>query len=277
MKIDAHQHFWHYSPQELGWITEDMSAIRRNFLPQDLHPLLIRAGFDASIAVQAAQTIDETRFLLDLAGKYPFIAGVVGWVDLQAPDVEDHLAQLALNKKLVGVRHVVQSEPDNQFLLRPAFINGIRTLDKFNLTYDILIYPKHLQVATRFVEQFPDQKFVLDHLAKPFIKSQILQPWTADIWALAAYENVSCKLSGMVTEADWQNWKKDDFIPYLDVALEAFGVNRLMIGSDWPVCTIAGEYREVMELVQEYIKSLSKEEQKQIMGTNAARFYGIRG
>ncbi len=275
MKIDAHQHFWQYSPREFGWITHEMSAIRRDFLPQDLQPLLKTAGFDASIAVQAAQTSEETNFLLDLANKYPFIAGVVGWADLQAPDAEEKLTRISENKKLVGVRHVVQSEPDINFLLRPAFMKGIRLLEKFDLTYDILIYPKHLPVTARFVEQFPDQKFVLDHLAKPLIKDRILQPWTADIWALAAFENVSCKLSGMVTEADWKNWKKDDFIPYLDVVFEAFGVNRLMIGSDWPVCTIAGNYAEVMEIVQEYIKSLSKDEQKLIMGGNAARFYGV--
>jgi L-fuconolactonase len=275
MKVDAHQHFWKYSPQEFDWITDEMAVIRRNFLPQDLWPHLQKAGFDGCVAVQASQTEAETRFLLDLADQYAFIKGVVGWVDLRAANAEARLAYFADSPKLVGFRHVVQAEPDDNFLLRSDFQRGIQLLKKHNFTYDILIFPKQLPAAIRFVEQFPDQPFVLNHIAKPLIKDQIQQPWAEQIKVLGRYPNVYCKLSGMVTEADWKAWTPAHFEPYLNDVLEAFGTDRLMIGSDWPVCKVAGEYEQVMQLVQDYMGKLSATEQQKIMGENAVKFYGL--
>jgi len=275
-KIDAHQHFWHYTPKEYGWISEEMSVIRRDFLPTDLKPELEKAGFDGCVAVQAASTEKETEFLLGLADKYPFIKGVVGWIDLQATNTKERLAFYASNPRFVGVRHIVQAEPDGQFLLRKSFMDGVRQLKTFDLTYDILIYPKHLASSELFVKQFPNQKFVVDHLAKPLIKDQMIEPWASQLKKLASHENVFCKLSGMVTEANRKEWKASDFTPYLDVALEAFGSKRLMIGSDWPVCKVAGEYSEVMQLVKNYISDLSPTEQEQILGKTAQQFYGLK-
>jgi L-fuconolactonase len=252
-----------------------MAAIRRDFLPGDLKPELDAAGYDGCVAVQAPQTEAETEFLLDLAAQYDFIRGVVGWVDLRAGNAEERLAHFAQFSKLVGVRHIVQAEPDDEFLLDPAFGRGIGLLQKFNLTYDILIYPRHLPIAARFAAHFPDQPFVLDHLAKPFIKDHEIEPWARHLRELARHENVHCKLSGMVTEADWIAWDRDDFTPYLDVALEAFGPGRLMIGSDWPVCKVAAGYGEVMALVEEYVARLTPTESAAILGENASRFYGL--
>jgi L-fuconolactonase len=275
MFIDAHQHFWQYSPTAYDWIDDTMKPLQQDFLPQQLKPLLQQNNFSGSVAVQALQTEAETEFLLTLAAEHDFIKGVVGWADLQAADVETKLAKLAQNPKLKGLRHVVQGEPDDKFLLRPNFLRGITLLQKFNFTYDILIYPKHLPVATEFVAKFPEQPFVLDHIAKPFIKDHLLLPWAQHIQELAQNPHVYCKLSGMVTEADWQNWQPTDFKPYLDVIIEAFGPNRLMIGSDWPVCTLAGTYAEVMNLVKEYLYQFSKTDQEKILGGNATRFYNL--
>jgi L-fuconolactonase len=275
-KIDAHQHFWHYAPEAFDWINEEMAVIRRDFLPGDLKPELDAAGYDGCVAVQAPQTEAETEFLLGLAAQHDFIRGVVGWVDLRAGNAEERLAHFAQFPKLVGVRHIVQAEPDDEFLLDPAFSRGVGLLGQFNLTYDILIYPRHLPVAARFAARFPNQPFVLDHLAKPFIKDHQIEPWARHLRELAQHENVYCKLSGMVTEADWLVWDRDDFTPYLDVALEAFGPGRLMIGSDWPVCKVAAGYGEVMALVEEYISRLSPTENAAILGENAIRFYRLQ-
>lgn len=273
MRIDAHQHFWRYNPEEYGWIDDSMAILRRDFLPSDLKPELDAAGFDACIAVQARQTLAETQWLLSLAGEDSFIAGVVGWVDLRAENVRGQLAALAENRKLVGVRHIVQAEPDDRFLLRRDFLRGVATLREFDLTYDILIYPRHLPVAIEFVQRFPEQRFVLDHLAKPFIKAQTIEPWASHIRELAKFPNVFCKLSGMVTEADWASWKPKHFKPYLEAALEAFGPDRLMIGSDWPVCKVAGEYSRVMSLVSDFLQGYPREVHEQILGGTAQRFY----
>ena len=255
--LTAHQHFWVYDPREYEWIDDSMAALRRDFLPHDLKPELDRVGFQGSVAVQARQTIEETRWLLQLAASSPFILGVVGWVDLQSPDVRSQLREFSQNPKLVGVRHVVQGEPDERFMLRPEFLRGIAALEEFDLAYDILIYTKHLDVAAEFVRQFPRQRFVLDHLAKPPISSGILQPWTRGIEELAAFPNVMCKLSGMVTEADWQHWKPEHMAPYLDVAFKCFGPKRLMIGSDWPVCAVAAPYSRAMSVVKDYLAGYS--------------------
>jgi L-fuconolactonase len=276
MHIDAHQHFWKYEPKEYGWIDDSMAALRRDFLPADLKPELERSGFQGCVAVQARSTVEETRWLLDLAEQASFILGVVGWVDLRSPHLQSELGSFKGKAKLVGVRHVVQDEPDERFLLQPDFLRGIAMLEEFDLAYDILIYTKHLPVAAEFVKRFPRQRFVLDHLAKPPIKSGALEPWTRDIRALAAFPNVYCKVSGMVTEADWRNQKPADMRPYLDVVFDCFGVSRLMIGSDWPVCTVAGSYSRVMDLVKNYIGKRSAEEKNAVLGGNAAKFWRLK-
>jgi L-fuconolactonase len=274
-RIDAHQHFWIYEPDRYAWIDETMQPLRRDFLPADLWPHLQRAGIDRTIAVQACQTIDETDWLLQLAAAHPFIAGVVGWVDLQADGVERALEALSQHDRLVGVRHVVQSEPDDRFLLRPQFCRGIAALGAFDLRYDILIYPRHLAVAADFVARFPEQPFVLDHLAKPEIRSGALEEWARDLRRLAAAPNVHCKLSGLVTEANWRSWTPPDIHPYLDVAFDTFGAGRLMAGSDWPVCTVAADYSRTMSVVEAYLERRPAVERDAVLGDNAARFYGI--
>jgi L-fuconolactonase len=275
MRIDAHQHFWCYNPKEYDWIDEPMSALRRDFLPQHLEPELKRAGFDACIAVQARQSLAETHWLLELAASSPFIYGVVGWVDLCSPDVATQLAGFAQNPRLLGVRHIVQGEPDDRFLLRPEFLRGIAALEEFALTYDILIYPRHLPVAAHFVQRFPRQRFVLDHLAKPPIKSGALRPWSENLRRLAKLPNVFCKLSGLVTEADWSNWKPEHIVPYIDVAMECFGPERLMLGSDWPVCTVAAPYFRTMEVLTSYLARFSEKIRDAILGGNAERFWSV--
>jgi L-fucono-1,5-lactonase len=276
MHIDAHQHFWIYDPQDYGWIDETMIPLRRDFLPADLQHELEREGFQGSVAVQVRQSLRETQWLLELAAQSPFIVGVVGWVDLRSPQVREDLQALAKNPKLVGIRHIVQSEPDDRFLLQPDFLRGISLLAEFDLAYDILIYPKHLSVAAEFVRRFPRQRFVLDHLAKPEIKSGSINAWKKGIVELAAYPNVYCKLSGLVTEADWNRWRPEDMRPYLDVGFERFGANRLMIGSDWPVCTLAGSYSRVMGLVKDYLSGHSEQEREAVLGGNAKRFWRLK-
>jgi L-fuconolactonase len=276
MHVDAHQHFWIYNPDEYGWIDDSMSAIRRNFLPRHLQPELARNGFAGSVVVQTRQTVRETRWLLELADRSPAIAGVVGWVDLCSPQVHGQLAGVANHPKLVGIRHIVQAEPDDRFLLRPDFCRGVAVLEQFDLAYDILIYTRHLPVAAEFVERFPGQRFVLDHLAKPPIKSGEINSWAHGIRRLAAFPNVFGKLSGLVTEADWQRWKPSEFVPYLDIAFECFGANRLMIGSDWPVCLVAADYTGVMEVVKNYLDGQSAEVRDAVLGGNAERFWRLR-
>ena len=275
-RIDAHQHFWCYRPETHAWITEAMPQLKRDFLPADLQPLLAAAGFDGSVAVQAQQSVAETEWLLQLAEQHAFIRGVVGWVDLCAPDVADVLRRLAAHPRLRGVRHVVQDEPDDRFMLRPEFVRGIAALAQFRLTYDILIYARQLPAAVELVQRFPQQRFVLDHIGKPEIRDRHIAVWRDGMRALAAHPNVSCKLSGMVTEANWHGWKPSDFAAYLDVVFDCFGPQRLMIGSDWPVCTLAGSYGDVIAVVTDYISFLSPSERDAIRGGNAARFYGLR-
>ncbi len=276
MKIDAHQHFWLYNPEEFGWITDDMKVIRRSFMPYDLEPELQKMQLDGCVAVQAVQSPEENYFLLGLAEEYDFIKGVVGWVDLQSESVSDSLTEFASQSKFAGVRHVVQGETDPEFMLRPAFLNGIKQLSAHNLTYDILIYHHQLPMAVKFVKQFPNQPFVLDHIAKPDIKNgQGFDAWRDTILQLAAHENVCCKLSGMVTEANWQGWQPADFHKYLDVVLEGFTPQRLMMGSDWPVCLVASPYEKTMNLVNAYVTKLSASEQARISGETAVQFYKL--
>lgn len=275
MKIDSHQHFWKYNEREYGWIGETMSSLRADRLPEHFGSELRSIGFDGSIAVQARQCLEETEWLLSLADQNEWITGVVGWVDLCSPDVNERLAAYARHKKLVGVRHVVQDEADDAFMLRPEFLRGIARLQEHGLAYDILIFPKHLPAAVSMVNNFPGQRFILDHCAKPNIAGQEITSWAAGITRLAACGNVYCKLSGLVTEAGWSRWSPSDFTAYLDVVLQAFGAHRVMIGSDWPVCTAVGTYAEVMSIVTDYIHSLSVAEQAAVLGGNAAKAYHL--
>jgi len=275
MKIDAHQHFWKYSPEEYIWINDEMQVLKRDYLPEDLKPQVIKYGFHGTVAVQARQSFAETRWLLGLAEKNEFIKGVVGWVDLCSGKLEDQLSEFLSDAKFTGVRHVLQDEPDDFFMLRDEFLEGIRLLQKFNLTYDILIFAKHLPQTRDFVKLFPDQIFVLDHIAKPEIKHKRLSPWKENIVKLAQLENVYCKLSGIVTEADWLNWKVEDFRPYIETVLDAFGTGRLMIGSDWPVCRLAGNYADIMEIPDKFLSGLSIHERNAIFGLNAIKVYHL--
>jgi len=253
-----------------------MAVLKRDFLPEELMPELRENGIGGSVAVQAAHSENETRFLLELADQHPEILGVVGWVDLRQPDAAGRLEFFSRFAKFRGVRHVVQAEPDDRFLLSEDFCRGISLLRRFGFTYDILIYPKHLPAACEFVAKFPEQRFVVDHLAKPPIREKNLGAWAKGMRAIAAQPNVFCKLSGLITEADWRSWRPDDCKPCLDVAFEAFGADRLMFGSDWPVCLLAGTYRQVKDLIAGYVCRLSAAEQEKIFGLNAARFYGLR-
>ncbi len=275
MRLDAHQHFWEYNPAEHTWMNDAMAVLKRNYLPSDLKPLLEASGFDGCVAVQARQNLEETRWLLELGGQNPFVKGVVGWVDLRAEDVDAQLERFAGDKKLVGMRHIVQDEPDDRFLLGDAFMRGVKRLAQYGLVYDVLVYPKQLPAVVEFVRAFPEQPMVLDHIAKPLIGERLLEPWAGQIREVAESAHVSCKLSGMVTETKWRGWRAEDFRPYLEVVLEAFGPDRLMIGSDWPVCLLSAEYGEVVGLVKDFIGSLSADEQAAILGGTCARVYGI--
>ena len=275
MRIDSHQHFWNYDPVRDSWITEEMKVLKRKFTPKDLLPLLQRAHIDGTIAVQANQSESENLFLLSLAEKCPAIAGIVGWLDFRAPDAAQRLAYFKQFGKIRGFRHVVQDEPDNRFLLRPDFLRGIGLLRQFGFTYDVLIYPKQLPSAADFVHTFPDQPFVIDHIAKPAMKEREITIWARQLAAFAANPNVYCKISGLITEADWSNWQASDFKPYLDVVFDVFGVNRVMFGSDWPVCLLAGTYERVLQIVEDYVKNRPLEEKDRIFGGNAAKFYGV--
>jgi L-fuconolactonase len=275
VRIDSHQHFWRYSAAEYEWIDDSMSVLRRDFLPSDARREMDLAGIDACVAVQARQTLAETRWLLELADSATFIAAVVGWVDLQADDAEAQLARFATHARLVGVRHIAQSEPDPRFLLRPAFCRGIALLEERHLTYDILIYPRHLPAAIELVSRFPRQRFVLDHLAKPEVRTGEIREWERHIRELAEARNVWCKVSGLVTEADWTRWTASDVRPYLDVAFDCFGAERLLAGSDWPVCTVAAGYGRTMSLLTDYLEHRPSSERDAVLGGNAARFWGL--
>jgi L-fuconolactonase len=255
--------------------SRDDKALKHDFLPEDLQPLLHSIHFDGSVAVQARQNLEETRWLLELAQQYPFIKGVVGWVDLRSEQLPGQLERFARHPKLVGVRHVVHDEPDDDFMLRPEFRRGISQLRDFDLTYDLLLFPKHLTAAARLVEEFPQQPFVLDHIAKPRIAEGLISPWQQDLRQLAKFPNVFCKLSGMVTEARWKQWQPGDFHRYMDIVFDAFGSRRIMIGSDWPVCTLSGEYEPVMKIVMDYVQQFPAEDQAAVLGENCARFYQI--
>ncbi|MGD0841965.1 MAG: amidohydrolase family protein [Candidatus Acidiferrales bacterium] len=281
IRLDAHQHFWKYNQTDFSWITDEMAAIRRDFSPAELERELAANGIDATIAVQVGQNEHENAFLLNLAAKHKSIAAVVGWVDLSAANVRERLRELSRHKNLRGFRHIVESEPDDRYILREDFLRGLACLKEFNFTYDILIFPKQLPAAVELVKRMPEQPFVVDHIAKPLIKMREIDSWARHMRLLAAGPNVYCKISGMITEADWKAWRPEDFAPYLDVVFDAFGPDRLMFGSDWPVCLLAGTYRNVKQLVEGYISRRAGSAQdarkleQAVFGGTAARFYGI--
>jgi len=274
MYIDAHQHFWRYDPLRDKWITDEMSIIQRDFLPDDLRPLIEEQGVQGTVAVQAAPSEDETNFLLQLATSDPFILGVVGWVDLCAPSLADRLDHFSQYERFCGVRHIAQVEADD-YLASDDVVRGVGLLCEYGLTYDILVYPRQLPAAIALVEKLPDASFVVDHLAKPLIREGKTEPWASQMRELARHPNVWCKVSGLVTEADWQNWRPEDIRPYLDVVFEAFGPERLLFGSDWPVCLLAASYGEVWKLVDDYAGQVAAIDRDKLFGGNAARFYGL--
>lgn len=275
MKIDSHQHFWNFDAVRDSWISDKMKSLRRNFLPPDLEPLLRENRITGCVAVQADQSEDETRFLLDLAGKYDFIKGVVGWVDICGKNMEERLEHFSSFDKLKGFRHIIQGEPEKDFMLRLDFCRGISKLKKFGFRYDILIFPEHLPYVPRFLGQFPDQLFVINHLAKPLIRKGEIDEWKKNLKAVARFQNVYCKLSGMVTEADLALWKPADFKPYIDAVIESFGIDRVMFGSDWPVCLLGASYKQCCLILEQNTLDLSQSEKDELWGLNAARFYNL--
>ncbi len=275
MIVDAHQHFWKYNRQTHAWINEEMAIIRKDFGPEELAPIYAENAIDACVVVQADQTLEETDFLLKLSDENDFIKGVVGWVDLRAANINEVLSAYGNKDKLKGFRHIVQGETDPEFLLKPAFLNGIKALANNDYTYDLLVFPHQLEASIAFVKKFPNQKFVIDHIAKPNIKEGLFEEWSQHMQKIAQFPNVSCKLSGMITETDYQQWTPAQIEPYMQWVLDIFGTNRLMYGSDWPVCLVAGNYAQVKMLVKNFISTLSTTEQAHIMGGNAIKFYNL--
>ncbi len=275
-RIDAHHHFWNYTPEEFDWIDDGMAGLRRNFAPEDLAPCLAEAGIDGVVSVQARQTLAETDFLLSHARRHAFIRGVVGWVPLISASVGEDLARLAAqNPKLRAVRHVLQGEPDERYMLRDDFNRGVARLAPLGLAYDLLIFERHLPQTIECVDRHPGQVFVLDHIAKPLVKEGRIEPWASEIRNLARRENVFCKISGMVTEADYRNWTEAQLQPYFDTVLEAFGPKRLMFGSDWPVCLAATSYKAWHSAVQHLAEKLSDDEKAALFGGTAQKAYRL--
>lgn len=276
MKIDAHQHFWKYNPVDYKWITNEMPILKQDRLPHDVIPSLAENKFDGCVAVQARQSELENDFLLQLAAQHDIIKAVVGWVDLQNPNVAARLEYYQQYSVLKGFRHIVQDEPDEQFLLRAPFLSAIKLLHHYHFTYDILVYEKHLPMVLQFLELLDGQAFVLDHLGKPDIKQPLKKSWKDAMYALATYPNLYCKISGLVTEAPWNNWNSDHFKPFLEVAFDAFGVDRILMGSDWPVCLLAApDYQSVLHILEDFIKDFSVADKNKVLGGNATLFYKI--
>jgi L-fuconolactonase len=272
--IDAHQHFWKFNPVRDAWITPEMSVIRRDFLPQDLQPILNKLHIDGCVAVQADQAIEETTFLLSLADEFDFIKAVVGWIDLRSSGLREKLEQYSAYRKLKGFRHIVQAEPKG-FMNDASFIHGVNLLGEFGYTYDLLIKPHQMEEALGFLQKTRGTKIVLDHMAKPSISTGEKTRWELQLAAIATFQNVYCKVSGMVTEANWKQWREEDFFPYMDEAFECFGTRRLMYGSDWPVCLLAASYEQQLEIVETYLQQFTADEKNNLMHENACRFYNI--
>jgi len=275
MRIDAHVRFWRYHPAEHQWMSPEMQPVQRDCLPEEVEPLLASRDFDGCVALQSRHKLVETRFLLELADHHPFIAGVVGWVDLRSPRVAAQLDEFVVHPKFKGVRHILHDEPDDELMLGEDFRRGIAETGARGLSYDLLVYVAHLPVATQLVDAFPNQRFVIDHIGKPLVQNRLLSPWQERIRELAKRENVVGKISGLMTEVDWNAWRPDDFTPYLEVALDAFGPDRLMIGSDWPMCNLSGDYERVTGVWLDFISRLSPEEQAQVCGGVAERVYRL--
>lgn len=274
MRVDTHVHFWHYNPVLDEWITDEMDELQKNFLPQDLFPTLTRNGLDGCIAVQARQTEVETLFMVELAKKYELIKGVVGWVDLRNENIEQRLQYFSQYPEIKGWRHVVQGEPDG-FLLQKDFQRGIRALQPYGYTYDVLIYHHQLKDALEFVAAFPEQTMIVDHCAKPNVRENKIDEWKRLMMEMGKHPHVSCKLSGLFTEARWRHWKPADFYPYIDAVFEAFGPDRVLYGSDWPVILLSGIYVQWTSLVKKYMENFSEEDREKVMGGNAIRVYKL--
>lgn len=276
LRIDAHQHFWQRGRFRDGWLdAPERKPISDSFLPDDLEPLLLASGIDRSIFVQTQHDLEENQWALGLAAQHGWIAGVIGWIDLASPDCEDHLLEFRSSKKFLGVRHLVHDEPDDDFILRKEVLEGLQVLERHGVPFDLLFHTKHLRHATTLARTLPGLRMVIDHLAKPSIRIGLRSGWKEDFVRAARHPNVYCKLSGMVTEADWRAWTPADLKPYVQIALDAFGPDRLMFGSDWPVCLLAAPYRRTLEALQEALGSVSPTEHEKIFGGTAARFYGL--
>lgn len=277
MIIDSHQHFWQHSlPFDYSWQDADaLAPIRRDYLPQDLEPLIRNVGIDRTIFVQTQHNVAENRWVLKLAEQHEFIAGIVGWVDLASEQCEDQLLEFKDHPKFAGIRHVTHDEPDDDFIVRPEVIRGLKVLEKHRVPFDLLFFVKHLKHATTLAQELPELPMVIDHLAKPRIKEGILDDWIDNFRRASEFPNMFCKLSGMVTEADWQNWKPADLKPYVESALDCFGPERCMYGSDWPVCELAGSYEQVHSALVDSIGTLGQAETDAIFGLTAAKFYRL--
>ena len=273
--IDSHQHFWQVGRFEYPWMTKDLGVLYRDYLPADLAPVLKQNGVNKTVLVQASNSVAESRWLLDLADANSFIAGVVGWVDLTSADIDRQLDELTAHPKFKGVRHLVESEPSDDWLIQPFALSGLRQLSRYGLTYDLLVHTRHLKYVPQVVEAVPEVSFVIDHLAKPPIANNEIKEWSQALKPLASYPNVHCKLSGLVTEANWTSWQTDDLRPYVEYALELFGADRLMFGSDYPVCLLAASYDRVLDAFQEILEPLSDADREKIFSNNAAEFYRL--
>ena len=273
--IDSHQHFWQVGQFDYPWMSSDNEVLYRDYLPAQLEPVLRENGVSKAVLVQASNSVAESRWLLQLAAENSFIAGVVGWIDLMSLEIASQLEELTADPKFKGVRHLVESEPDDDWLIRPEVLSNLKLLSAFNLSFDLLVHTRHLRYARITGAQSPELSLVIDHMAKPPIARREFDEWARELRPLSEYPNVYCKLSGLVTEADWNNWKTDDLRPYVDYVLELFGPERLMFGSDHPVCLLAASYKQVLESFQELLKDLSQADHEQIFGGNAARFYRL--
>lgn len=276
MIIDAHQHFWQLGRFDYPWMKSDVEVLYRDYLPEQLEPVLKENGVSSTVLVQASNSVSETRWLLELANTYPFIAGVVGWVDLESPEVDQQLDEFTAYPKFKGVRHLVESEPDDDWLVRPAVLNGLRQVAGSGVTYDLLVHTRHLKHVARLADACPDLLMVIDHMAKPPIASREFDSWFRELKPVAANPNVYCKLSGLVTEAKWDSWHTDDLGPYVDAAFELFGPDRLMFGSDHPVCLLAASYARVLDSFHELSQDLPDDAHQQIFSRNAIDFYRLK-
>ena len=276
MRIDSHQHFWLYDPVKDAWITDDMKVIQRNFLPNDISKTLKDNRIDGVVAVQADQSIRETEFLVELATAYKMIKGIVGWVDLRAEDIESQLLKFSDFPAIKGFRHIVEAEAEGDFLIQPEFQRGIKALTKYKYSYDLLVRPVHYASTLKCVADNPEQQFMLDHMAKPAVAAGEFAEWAAFITALSAFPNVYCKISGLVTEADWKAWSIADFELYIRHAVDSFGKRRICFGSDWPVSTLAATYEQLLEISEAYLEGFTDIEKADFFGGNAVRFYNLK-